>query len=58
MAVNKRPSLDEQLKQLKQKLKKPYLESWERHRIEQHIFHIQEMKRISSSQQEKRKPSK
>jgi uncharacterized protein YnzC (UPF0291/DUF896 family) len=40
--LNKKPSLDEQIKKLKQALRKPYLESWEKHRIEQHIFHIQQ----------------
>ena len=52
LAVNKRPSYDEQLRQLKKALRKPYLESWEKHRIEQHIFHIQEMKQ--SIQEQKR----
>ena len=30
------------IEQLKQSLRKRYLESYERHRIEQHIFHLQQ----------------
>ena len=30
------------IEQLKQSLKKSWLESYERHRIEQHIFHLQQ----------------
>ena len=39
------------IEQLKQSLKKRYLESYERHRIEQHIFHLQqELARLNKQQ--------